>query len=191
MKQGSRLVLLAFGAGLVVASAFGATARADEAQAKESENAKTAEMKTEAAKPEKAAAPKKVVADQAPETNFDAVGVAGLLKDKGYTKVSINDSDGPVYAFDACKKGKHYTLKADNMGEIVSTKEKGLCGAGKKVTGLTPTPKKRVRRTDVDAPYTTVRRDGTTHVDAPHANVKVSKKRIRIKAPFVDLDIRR
>ncbi|MEO0619534.1 MAG: hypothetical protein AAFZ01_09660 [Pseudomonadota bacterium] len=52
------------------------------------------------------------------------------------------------------------------------------------------TKKKRASATHVSAPYTKVDVDDKVRVKAPYTRVKVGKGRVKVRAPFVNLDIK-
>ena len=57
-------------------------------------------------------------------------------------------------------------------------------------TVLADHKKKKKSGTYVSAPYTKVDVDDTVRVKAPYTSVKVRKGRVKVRAPYVNLDIK-
>ena len=102
-----------------------------------------------------------VLAGAAPE---EAIS---LLAERGYTDIEIEPDDSPGYQAWACKGGTRFSVLMDPERNIVDVDPVGHCGP--------PVGK---------GPF------GDVHVKAPFADVRVGKDGVRIRAPFVDLDIR-
>ena len=102
-----------------------------------------------------------VLAGAAPE---EAIS---LLEKRGYTDVEIEPDDSPGYQAWGCKGGTRFSVLMDPENNIVDVDPVGHC----------------------DAPFGKGP-SGDVHVKAPFADVRVKKGRVRIRAPFVDLDIR-
>ncbi|MDA7948725.1 MAG: PepSY domain-containing protein [Hyphomicrobiaceae bacterium] len=102
-----------------------------------------------------------VFAGAAPE---DAIS---MLEKRGYTDIEIEPDENPGYQAWACKSGTRFSVQLDAKNNIVDVDPVGHCGAP---AGQGPS--------------------GDIHVKAPFADVRVGKGRVRVRAPFVDLDIR-
>ena len=90
-----------------------------------------------------------------------------VLEQRGYTDVEIDPDERPGYQAWGCKSGTRFSVQMDAESNIVDVDPVGQCGA----------PSQHAGSDDI-------------HVKAPFADVKVGKGRVRIRAPFVDLDIR-
>lgn len=88
---------------------------------------------------------------------------ASLLEQRGYSDIEIEPNDAPGYQAWACKGGTRFAIKMDPANNIVDVDPVGHCG---------PPP------------------SGDLHVQAPFADVRIGEGRVRIRAPFVNLDIR-
>jgi hypothetical protein len=91
-----------------------------------------------------------------------------VLQERGYTAVEIEPSETPGYQAWGCKSGTRFAIHMDAESNIVDVDPVGTCGAG---------PSRAAGAEDL-------------HVQVPFADVRVGKGRVRIRAPFVNLDIR-
>lgn len=90
-----------------------------------------------------------------------------VLEQRGYTDVEIEPDDSPGYQAWGCKGGTRFSVQMDAQSNIVDVDPVGQCDAPSRHAGA-----------------------GDIHVKAPLADIKVGNGRLRIRAPFVDLDIR-
>ncbi len=109
-----------------------------------------------------AALPLTVFAGAAPE---EAISI---LQKRGYTAVEIEPSEAPGYQAWGCKSGTRFAIHMDAESNIVDVDPVGTCGAG---------PSRAVGVEDL-------------HLNVPFADIRVGKDGLKIRAPFVNLDIR-
>ena len=109
-----------------------------------------------------AAVPLRAIAGAAPE---DAIS---QLQQRGYSDVEIEPSEKPGYQAWGCKSGTRFAINMDAESNIIDVDPVGTCGDG---------PSRAAGGEDV-------------HVKVPFADVRVGKDGVRIRAPFVNLNIR-
>lgn len=85
------------------------------------------------------------------------------LENLGYYNIDIED-ESPDYEIEACRDGREYELKLDHNWRLLDLDDEGRCDYDKHQSGVS--------------------------IDVPFASVDVDKD-INIRAPFVDLRIRR
>jgi hypothetical protein len=110
-----------------------------------------------------ASLPHSAIAGAAPE---DAIS---QLNKRGYSEVEVEPSEEPGYQAWGCKSGTRFAIVMDADSNIVDVDPVGSCGAG---------------------PNRVASGDDDVHVRVPFADLRVGKGRVRIRAPFVNLDIR-
>lgn len=110
-----------------------------------------------------AGVPHGALAGAAPE---DAIS---QLNKRGYSDVEVEPGETPGYQAWGCKSGTRFAIQMDAENNIIDMDPVGACGAG---------------------PSSVASGGGDVHVRVPFADVRVSKGRVRIRAPFVTLDIR-
>jgi len=94
------------------------------------------------------------------------------LQQRGYSDVEIEPSERPGYQAWGCKSGTRFAIHMDADSNIVDVDPVGACGTGqtRSVGGAAGA--------------------GDIHIKAPFADVRIGKDGVRIRAPFVNLDIR-
>jgi hypothetical protein len=107
-------------------------------------------------------APLTVNAGAAPE---EAIS---LLQKRGYTAVEIEPNEEPGYEAWGCKSGTRFAIHMDAESNIIDVDPVGSCGSG---------PGHAAAGKDL-------------HVNVPFADIKVGKGGLKIRAPFVNLNIR-
>ena len=90
------------------------------------------------------------------------------LQQRGYSDVEIEPGEKPGYLAWGCKSGARFAIHMDANSNIVDVDPVGACGAGPSAAAG----------------------GGDVHVKVPFADVRVGKDGVRIRAPFVNLDIR-
>jgi len=90
------------------------------------------------------------------------------LQQRGYSDVEIEPGERPGYQAWGCKSGTRFAIHMDADSNIVDVDPVGSC----------------------DAEPSGAAGGGDVHVKAPFADVRVGKDGVRIRAPFVNLDIR-
>ena len=146
---------------------------------------------------------------QTGEMVYDVAKVREILGTLGYSNIRLPDSAKPDYSVLACEGRREVQLDVNQWGEVLNITQKGVCPPETTVTqngAQNPVPPEQDTTQDatsegdiidkltglLDGEKAPVKitEDGVK-VDVPTTNVDVSKKRIQIRAPFVNIDIAR
>ncbi len=128
---------------------------------------------------------------------YDLKKVREILLTLGYTHIDFADSTPPDYLATACEGRQKVRLGVSQWGEVTSSRVLGKCDQAPIVADAAPdldlddVPEEALDTadtTDGDASAPLSSAQGID-VRAPATRVQVTKNRIRVQVPFVDIDI--